>query len=60
MIVTCTCSNPGEGLFGKNEMRCSNGEIRSCSQNQECYATKAFVYGQWSNGCRVPGDFLDW
>ena len=40
-------------------MKCSNGEKRSCDANQECYATEAFVYNQWSDGCRVPGNTFD-
>ena len=55
---TCTCSTPGAGTIGKNQMTCSNGETRTCSSDQECYATEAFGYGQLSDGCRIPGKIL--
>jgi len=50
---TCTCSTPGEGTVGKNELQCTNGETRHCASDQECYATEAFNYGEWSDGCRI-------
>ena len=57
-LVTCKCSTPGKGTKGNNEMKCSNGETRTCASNEECFASNAFVYGQWNNGCRIPGNIL--
>ena len=57
-LDTCTCSTPGAGTTGKNEMTCSNGETRHCVSDEECYATIAFIYGQWKDGCRIPGNFI--
>merc|ERR1712228_576754 len=51
---TCTCTTPGEGTVDKNELQCTNGETRHCAWDQECYATEAFTYGKWSDGCRIP------
>ena len=53
-LDTCTCSTPGAGTVGKNELKCTNGETRHCSSDQECYATEAFTCGEWSDGCRIP------
>ena len=54
---TCTCSTPGAGTTGKNQMTCSNGETRHCDSDQVCYATKTFIYGKWSDGCKIPGNY---
>ena len=51
--MSCTCSTPGEGTIDKNEFKCTNGETRHCSSDQECYAAEAFTYGEWGEGCRV-------
>ena len=55
LLDTCTCSTPGAGTKNKNQFICSNDETRYCASDQECYATDAFVYGQWRDGCRIPG-----
>ena len=57
LLDTCTCSTPGAGTKNKNQFICSNDETRYCASDQECYATDAFVYGQWKDGCRIPGTF---
>ena len=53
-LDTCTCSTPSAGTSGNNEMKCSNGETRFCEDNEECYATDEFNYGQWVTACRIP------
>jgi len=51
---TCTCSTPSAGTAEHNEITCTNGETTYCAEDQECYATTAFNYGQLSSACRVP------
>jgi len=46
---TCSCTSPGSK--SDNSMTCSNGEKRNCGSNQVCYATEAFHYGSWQDGC---------
>ena len=54
MLDTCTCSTPSAGTAEHNEITCTNGETTYCAEDQECYATTAFNYGQLSSACRVP------
>ena len=56
--ATCECSTPGTGTVGQNQIKCSTGETRYCSADQECYATDKFTYGEWNEGCRIPGDWI--
>ena len=55
-IPVCECTTPGAGTAGNNQMTCSNGETRYCSADKECYSTGTFTYGEWNDGCRIPGD----
>ena len=57
LSVTCECTTPNAGTVRKNEIKCGN-ETRHCSKVKECYATEKFAYGEWSDGCRIPGDLI--
>ena len=59
LLDTCTCSTPSAGTSGNNEMKCSNGETRFCEDNEECYATESFDYGQLDIACRTPGNYIE-
>lgn len=50
--VTCKCETPGAGAAGKNGFVCSDGNTRWCNAVEECYATEAFLKGEWTDGCR--------
>jgi len=50
---TCNCSHLANVTASVGEMSCTNDETRYCDENEECYTTEAFNYGQWDVGCRV-------
>ena len=58
--IFCECTDiaAGKPKDGNNQMKCSNGETRYCSSEKECYAPGKFTYGEWSDGCRIPGDWI--
>lgn len=53
--TTCQCSGNG------NEIKCSNGESRYCSWDQDCTAKTwdSFYYGDWS-ACKVTETWPQW
>merc|ERR1712242_68604 len=53
--VTCTCSTPGAGTSGHNGYECSDPTKNAyCAAKQECYSTKTWMYGKFSDACRIP------
>jgi len=53
--TSCICETPSAGTAGYNGYYCTDRSSGYCLGTQECYAAEPFVKGQWSAGCRVPG-----
>ena len=44
--------------INNNQMTCSDGSIKYCGADEECFATQPFDYGKLYDGCRLIGNFM--